>query len=296
MALVLGQNTSTVTDAKDPEATIYNFILTANYPEAVKGLIAITEIQTTNVINLLNNELKNEEKILDKIFELIKYILYYLEKSSDLDLTLQRIFTSMFNFLLAEKKLYSFGMIQLNEYAKLVSHVYANELFYMDLFIKLSDNAFPSAIKTLVWNKELKCIKNKNYDEYLFQSPTQLVTGDYTRANTTNDQKWNFIYLIGFGIYQIHNAGCNCSIEELNRTPDGDVILGTLPEGWTKENKIVSWRIELINDSEFLVTNPSTNGKLFAFNEFHVFNGVKYREVFVTKKSNVSDVWSFVDC
>lgn len=304
-ALVIGQNTSTeaLEDNKNesmPEAkiekSIFNLIITANYPEAVKGLITSTEIQTTNVIRLLNNKLENEETVLNKIFELIKHILYYMQQSSDLDLTLQRIFTSMFNFLLVEKKLYSFGMIQLNEYAKLASQVYAKDSFYIDLFMNLSDNAFPSTIKNLVWNKELKCIKNKNFDEYLFQSPTQLVTGDYSRANVTNDQKWSFNYLIGVGIYQIHNAWCNCSIEELNRSPDGDVIVGTLPKGWTKTDQTISWRIELINDSEFLITNPRTHGKLFALNDFHVFNDVKYREVFITKKSNVSSVWLFVDC
>lgn len=287
---------SVIGDDDKRSVEIFSLIITGNDPEAVKGLVNITEIQTTEVIRLLNHTLKSEEKILDKIFGLIKYILFHLQQSSELDLTLQRIFTSMFNFLLAENKLHSFGMIQLNEYAKLVTRIYTKELFYIHLFMRLSDNKLPSAIRTLVWNNDLKCIKNKKYDEYLFQTPTQLVTGDYSKAKIENYQKFSFNYMLGLGIYQIYNTGCNCSMEELNLTPDGDVIVGILPLGWTNKHTTISWRIELVNDSEFFIINPSTRGKLYAFHEFHVFDDVKYREVFITKKSNVSDVWSFANC
>lgn len=281
-----------------PLVIISDLLLTGNYTEAVNKIIVLPETQTTDdvlfneVIRLLNQKLNDEEKVLSKIFDLIKHTLFYMEKSSNLDQALQIIFTSMFKYLLAQNKLYSYTMVQLSEYARLATRVYTKGFSYLDLFVNLSNNTFPSSIKTLVWTKGYKCIKNKMYDQYLFQPPSQLVIGDFSRANIRNDSKWKITYDYDSGIYQVYNSGCQCYIGEINyRTIDGDIIVGSIP---IVKSEDVTWKFEPINDFDFYMT--SSGRRLYAHHELHVYKGVRYREVFMTHKSNVSDVWSFVDC
>lgn len=281
-----------------PLVTISDFLLTGNYTEAVNKIIVLPETQTTDdvlfneVIRLLNQKLNDEEKVLSKIFDLIKHTLFYMEKNNDLDQALQIIFTSMFKYLLAQNKLYSYTMVQLSEYARLATRVYTKGFSYLSLFVNLSNNTFPSSIKTLVWTKGYKCIKNKMYDQYLFQPPSQLAIGDFSRANIRNDQRWKITYDYGSGIYHVYNFGCECYIGEINHhTIDGDVIVGSIP---IVKSEDVTWKFEPINDFDFYMT--SSGRRLFAHHELHVFNGVRYREVFMNHKTSVSDVWSFVDC
>lgn len=283
-----------------PLVAISELILTGNYTKAVNEIIALPETETTNdvlfneVIRLLNDSLKDEEEFLEKIFELIKHILFYMEKSNDLDQTLQIIFTSMFKYLLAEDKLYSYTMVQLNEYARLTTRVYTKGFSYLDLFNNLTNNTFPSSIEKLVWTKGYKCIKNVKFDQYLFQPLShQLAVGDFLEGNIKDDQRWKITFDYGTGVYQVYNYGCKCYIEEINHTIDGDVVVGSL--GIVKMEDL-TWKFEPIIDSEFYMTKSNTGHRLFAINELHNFNGVIYREVYMTYKTNVSDVWSFVDC
>lgn len=283
-----------------PLVTISESILSGNYTKAVNEIIALPETQTTDdvlfneVIRLLNLNLKDEEQVLEKIFEIIKHTLFYMEKSNDLDQTLQIIFTSMFKYLLAEDKLYSYTMVQLNEYARLATRVYTKGFSYLDLFNNLSNDTFPSSIEKLVWTKGYKCIKNEKFDQYLFQPPSQLAVGDFSRANIRDDQRWKITYDYGTGVYHLYNYGCKCYIEEINYTVDGDVVVGSM--GIVNSIEDLTWKFEPINDGDFYMIRSTSGRRLFAQNEMHSFKGLRYREVFMTYKTNVSDVWSFVDC
>lgn len=279
-----------------PLVKISGLINTGDYTEAVKQLIDFPETLTTEpvVFNEIIRQLRekmDEETFFEKIFELIRNILYQFKFNSKLYRLLHLIFQTMFRLLVAENKLKSFEMIQLNEHAKYTARFYSGGYPNLEMFKRMSNNTLPSAIQKLVWNTDLKCIKNKKYDSYLFQTEKKLVT-----TSDSNNQQWRFQYLWNVGNYLIYNSKCNCSLEKINEKSDGDIVVGTQPIGQGHLTDIISWRIELINDSDFYLIDRSTRGHLFADSDYRLHSGIKRREVLISTKAKEADVWTFVNC
>lgn len=279
-----------------PPNMIAMLIINGKYSEAVTELIKSTEMQTAGVVEGLREEVMTSSKVSDQIFGLLRYILFHSEQNHDLDLTLQRILTTTFKFLYSHMELNSYMMIQLCEYAKLTNQVYTKSISYLDLFEHLCDNKFPSEIKLMVWGTEFKCIKNKKYDEYLYQTRGILHTGDFVRKTFENDQLWKFQYDFGSGTYRIFNLLHKSYIEKIRVSPDGDVVAGIYYLVQRGHN-IISWKIQLFNENEFFIINSSSGDRMYAGPDYHYnIDNDKMRQVRLSTKPQIADVWYLVPC
>lgn len=299
IVLVLTLNTGLILCKDCLPNEISELLLAGNHSEALNKLIKSTEERTLNVIQALNCKLIIS-KVAGKIFDLLLYIDFNFKSSTgfstELDPTLTRIFTTMFQHLVARGEIHSYTMIELCAHAKMTNghfHYRSKNVTYLNLFEKLANNKFPSAIKTLVWGDELKCVQNKKFGKNLYQSDTSLNIGDIRRTRFRDDQRWRFDYMLGIRSFYVRNFGRNRAIEEIFSYPDG-VAIGNRPVGMRNDDHILFWRIQLINDVEFFIINPETRTKLYAV-EWLNDDGIS-REARLTRKGEDANVWYFAKC